>query len=204
LEKERTTGLAEMDTARKQRGLVLANLEQESQNRSASLKRLQDQQTQLERLLQQLNRALADSSPIDPNDPFAKLRGKLAWPVAGKLAARFGEIRAGTMRWSGVMIDAERGSPVKVIHSGRVVYADWLPGMGLLIIVDHGGGYLSLYGHNETLFQQVGARVEAGDTLAAAGDSGGRSRSGLYFEIRRAGKPVDPTPWFRTAFPPNG
>jgi septal ring factor EnvC (AmiA/AmiB activator) len=202
LEEERAAGLAELDTARKLRGRVLANLERESRNRAASLKRLEQQQEQLERLLRDLNRALADSSQVDPNDPFAKLRGKLAWPVAGRLTARFGETRAGTVRWNGLMIAADRGSPVKAVHGGRVVYADWLPGMGLLIIVDHGGGYLSLYGHNETLFRQAGSTVQGGDTIAAAGDSGGRSQSGLYFEIRRAGKPVDPRPWFRSPAPP--
>lgn len=204
LEEERAAGLAELDSARKQRGRVLANLERESRNRTASLKRLEQQQAQMERLLRDLNRALADSAPIDPNDPFGKLRGKLAWPVAGKLTARFGETRAGTVRWNGLLIAADRGSPVKAVHAGRIVYADWLPGMGLLIIVDHGNGYLSLYGHNETLYRQAGATVDAGDTIAAAGDSGGRSQSGLYFEIRRGGKPVDPQPWFRSASPPGG
>jgi septal ring factor EnvC (AmiA/AmiB activator) len=204
LEGERTGQLAAMDTARKQRGQALASLERESRDRSTSLKRLEDQQARLERLLQELNRALAESSPVDPNDPFAKLRGTLAWPVSGKVTARFGETRAGTMRWNGLLIAADRGSPVRAVHAGRIVYADWLPGMGLLIIVDHGGGYLSLYGHNETLFRQTGAAVEAGDTIAAAGDSGGRTESGLYFEIRRAGKPVDPVPWFRTRAPPGG
>ena len=200
----RRRGLAELDSARKQRGRVLANLERETRNRSASLKRLEQQQAQMERLLRDLNRALADSAPIDPKDPFGNLRGKLAWPVAGKLTARFGETRAGTVRWNGLLIAADRGSPVKAVHAGRVVYADWLPGMGLLIIVDHGGGYLSLYGHNETLFRQAGTTVVAGDTIAAAGDSGGRSQSGLYFEIRRSGKPVDPRPWFRSTAPPGG
>ena len=204
LEQERKMGLEELDTARRQRGRVLASLEQESRSRAASLKRLETQQAQLEQLLKDLNRALANSGPVDPNDPFGKLRGKLSWPVAGKLTAGFGDTRAGAVRWNGLMIAADRGSPVKAVHAGRVVYADWLPGMGLLIIVDHGNGYLSLYGHNETLFKQAGATVEAGETISAAGDSGGRSQSGLYFEIRRAGKPVDPRPWFRTSSPPGG
>lgn len=195
--------VAELESARKQRGQVLANLDRESRNRAASLKRMQDQQAQLERLLRDLDRALK-SSPVDPNDAFAKLRGKLSWPVAGKLSATFGQVRAGAVRWNGLLIAAERGAPVKAVHDGRVVYSDWLPGMGLLIIVDHGNGYLSLYGHNETLYRQSGVTVRAGETLAAAGDSGGRSESGLYFEIRRSGKPVDPRPWFSTRTPPGG
>lgn len=203
LEGARAQRLAELESARKQRGQVLSKLEQETRNRSASLKRLEQQQGQLERLLRDLNRAL-ESSPIDPNDAFAKLRGKLAWPVAGKLTATYGQTRAGAVRWNGLLIAAARGQPVKAVHDGRVVYADWLPGMGLLMIIDHGNGYLSLYGHNETLFKQSGAAVRAGETISAAGDSGGRAESGLYFEIRRSGKPVDPRPWFRSTNPPSG
>jgi septal ring factor EnvC (AmiA/AmiB activator) len=98
-------------------------------------------------------------------------------------------------------VAAERGSPVHAIFNGRIAYADWLPGLGLLIIVDHGDGYLSLYGHNERLFKATGEQVRTGDTLASAGDSGGRAQPELYFEIRRAGKPVDPLPWFRSGAP---
>ncbi|MGC4027264.1 MAG: peptidoglycan DD-metalloendopeptidase family protein [Steroidobacteraceae bacterium] len=203
LEEARAQRLSELESARTQRGRVLAKLEQETRNRSASLKRMEQQQAQLERLLRDLNRAL-ESSPVDPNDAFAKLRGKLAWPVAGTLTATYGQTRAGAVRWNGLLIKAERGQPVKAVHDGRVIYADWLPGMGLLIIIDHGNGYLSLYGHNETLFRQSGAAVRAGETISAAGDSGGRAESGLYFEIRRSGKPVDPRPWFRSQNPPNG
>lgn len=203
LEEARATRVTELETARRKRGQVLAKLEQDSRNRSASLAQLQRQQAQLEKLLADLSRAL-ESAPVDPDNPFAKLRGKLAWPVAGKLAASFGQVRAGAVRWNGLLISAARGQPVKAVHDGRIAYADWLPGMGLLIIVDHGNGYLSLYGHNETLYKQTGAGVKAGETIAAAGDSGGRAESGLYFEIRRAGKPVDPRPWFRTRDPPSG
>jgi murein hydrolase activator len=192
LEEQNAERLKELDAARRQRGRVLANLEKESSNRSATLKRLQTQQAQLEKL------------PYDPNDAFAKLRGKLSWPVSGRIETGFGDTIAGGLKSNGIVIASDRGTPVTAVHEGRVVYADWLPGRGLLIIVDHGNGYLSLYGHNEQLFKQAGATVKAGETIAAAGDSGGRSQSGLYFEIRRAGKPVDPRPWFRTGAPPRG
>ena len=102
--------------------------------------------------------------------------------------ARFGEARAGGVRWDGVLVATERGTPVKAVCQGRVIYADWLPGLGLLAIVDHGDGYLSLYGHNERLCKAVGEQVAAGDTIAAAGDSGGSSRPELYFEIRKGGQ----------------
>jgi murein hydrolase activator len=203
LELENQNRVKELDAARRQRGRVLANLEKESTSRSATLKRLQRQQGQLEKLLKDLSRAI-EAAPYDPNDAFAKLRGKLSWPVAGKVETGFGDTIAGGLKSNGITIAADRGNPVSAVHEGRVVYADWLPGRGLLIIVDHGNGYLSLYGHNEQLFKQAGATVKAGEAIAAAGDSGGRSRSGLYFEIRRAGKPVDPRPWFRSAAPPKG
>ena len=183
---------------------MLANLERETRNRTASLKRLEQQQGQLERLLRELSRAIQESPSVDPSDAFAKLRGRLSWPVEGRLTAGFGDTRVGTIKWNGLLIAADRGKPVRAVHTGRVIYADWLPGMGLLIIVDHGNGYLSLYGHNETLYKKVGAQVSGGDAIAAAGDSGGRAQSGLYFEIRRGGKPVDPRPWFASRTPPAG
>ena len=110
---------------------------------------------------------------IDGNDAFARLRGKLAWPVRGRVVARFGEQRAGGVKWDGVLVATERGASVQAVSEGRMVYADWLPGFGLLAIVDHGEGYLSLYGHNDRLYKAVGERVAAGDPIAAAGDSGG-------------------------------
>jgi len=200
LELAQKTQVGQLEQARQRRGKVLASLEQESKNRSEALARLQRQQAALEKLLKDLNRAL-EKFPVDANDAFAKLRGELAWPVEGRLVARFGETRAGGVKWNGVLIAADRGTPVRAIYHGRVAYADWLPGLGLLMIIDHGNGYLSLYGHNERLYKAAGAQVRAGDTIAGVGDSGGRSQDELYFEIRRGGKPVDPRPWFKSANP---
>jgi septal ring factor EnvC (AmiA/AmiB activator) len=203
LEIERQRRVQELDRARKQRGQVLASLEAESRSRGAQLKRLQTQQQQLENLLAELRRA-TEATPFDPNDPFARLRGRLAWPVAGKVEAGYGDVIAGGLRSNGIQIAADRGTTVRAVHEGRVIFADWLSGRGLLIILDHGGGYLSLYGHNEQLFKQAGATVQAGDAIATAGDSGGRARPGLYFEIRKSGKPVNPSGWFKTSSPPPG
>jgi septal ring factor EnvC (AmiA/AmiB activator) len=125
----------------------------------------------------------------------------LSWPVAGKLIASFGQTRAGGVKWDGVLLSGAQGSAVRAVYHGRVVYADWLSGLGLLTIIDHGDGYLSLYGHNERLYKEVGERVTAGDTIATVGDSGGRSTPALYFEIRKAGRPIDPRPWFKSAAP---
>ncbi|HEY4209913.1 MAG TPA: peptidoglycan DD-metalloendopeptidase family protein [Steroidobacteraceae bacterium] len=200
LEKEQRVQVSGMEQARSQRSVVLANFETESHNRTESLDRLRSQQAGLEKLLRELRKAI-EKFPIDGNDAFAKLRGKLAWPVTGKLVARFGETRAGGVKWDGVLLATERGAQVRAVYQGRVVYADWLPGLGLLTIVDHGDGYMSLYAHNERLFKAVGEQVAAGDAIASAGDSGGTARPELYFEIRKAGKPVDPRPWFKAGEP---
>lgn len=200
LEDKRRTELAGLDQAREKRGAVLASLQSESASRAQNLERLKRQKSGLEKLLGDLKRAM-DRFPLDNTSAFAALRGKLSWPVDGHLTARFGESRAGGVKWDGVVIAAERGAAVRAVSNGRVVYADWLPGLGLLTIVDHGDGYLSLYGHNDRLYKAIGQPVAAGEAIAAAGDSGGRNRPELYFEIRKGGRPVDPRPWFHTAEP---
>ena len=195
--------VARLQSARERRGRALATLETESKNRAKELERLKDQQGGLEKLVRELRRALEriEKFPTDSKDAFAKLRGKLAWPVGGRLLAAFGQTRAGGVKWDGVLVAGASGSPVRAVYHGRVVYADWLSGLGLLTIIDHGDGYLSLYGHNERLYKDVGERVTAGDTIATVGDSGGRSAPALYFEIRKGGRPVDPRPWFKSPAP---
>jgi len=203
LEQRNKERVQELDKARQQRGRVLTKLESESRNRGASLKRLQQQEAQQEKLLAELRRA-AEATPYDPNDAFGKLRGKLSWPVSGRIQVGFGDKVAGALASKGIEIAADRGANVRAVHEGRVMYADWSPGRGLLIILDHGNDYWSLYGHNEQLFKEEGATVKAGEIIATAGDTGGRSEPGLYFEIRRGGKPIDPRGWFRSAAPPPG
>jgi septal ring factor EnvC (AmiA/AmiB activator) len=200
LEKQQRADLADLEQARSKRSEVLASLTAESNSHAQNLERLKSQQGGLEKLLRELRRAM-ERFPIDNNDAFARVRGKLAWPVSGRLVARFGESRAGGVKWDGVLVATERGAPVKAVYGGRVIYADWLPGLGLLTIVDHGDGYMSLYGHNERLYKAVGERVNAGDTVGSAGDSGGSNRPELYFEIRKGGKAVDPRPWFKATEP---
>lgn len=201
LEDRQKSELARLEAARAGRGKALAALESAAKSREASLAQLRSQQAGLEKLVRELRRAL-ERHPVDASSAFGKLRGKLAWPSAGKIVANYGAQRAGAIKWDGMMIAAERGAAVRSIASGRIAYADWLPGLGLIVIVDHGDGYLSLYGHNDQLYKAVGERVAPGDTIAAVGDSGGRSRPELYFEIRRAGRPIDPRPWFSRSAPP--
>jgi septal ring factor EnvC (AmiA/AmiB activator) len=200
LQASRRAQLDQVASRRDERTRVLASLSAESRTREQSLARLKTQQADLEQLLRELARSIR-AVPPDTDTVFGRLRGRLDWPVQGRLAAAYGDVRAGGVHWEGVVVATEREAPVRAVAAGRVVYADWLPGLGLLAIIDHGSGYLSLYGYNARLNQPVGALVDAGDVIAAAGDTGGRSQPELYFEIRRAGKPVDPQPWFRSRRP---
>lgn len=129
---------------------------------------------------------------------FVSLRGKLRQPVSGEIVNRFGSPRAeGAGSWKGVFVRTHGGEEIHAIAGGQIVFADWLRGFGNLIIVDHGGGYMSLYGHNEALLKQVGTQIKAGETIARAGNSGGNAETGLYFEIRHRGAPLDPAQWVR-------
>ena len=142
---------------------------------------------------------LVSSSGATYGGNFASARGKLPWPVNGRLAARFGTARGGDERtkWDGVLISAGAGSQVHAVHGGRVVFADWLRGAGLLVILDHGNGYLSLYGHNQSLLKDAGQIVKAGEAIATVGTSGGQNTPALYFAIRQQGRPSDPAQWCR-------
>jgi len=201
IQRERQAQLTQLEAQRQQRQQVLASLQRESKSRTQMLARLRSQQTELEKLLRELNRSLKSTPPPDVATAFGRLRGRLEWPVAGKLVAEYGDQRAAGVRWEGVVVATERAAAVRAVSAGRVVYADWLPGLGLLTIIDHGEGYLSLYGYNDELRKSAGEMVSAGEVIAVAGDTGGRTRPELYFEIRRAGKPVDPRPWFRRRAP---
>jgi murein hydrolase activator len=202
LQSATTDEVAQLEAARAQRDAALVAIKADSRNSARMLQRLQAQQTALTALLADLKRAL-QPFPSDANGAFGSWRGRLAWPVGGHLAARFGQVRAGGLKWDGMLIDTERGADVRAVYRGRVIYADWLPGLGLLTIVDHGDGYLSLYGHNDRLYKAVGDTVAAGEVIAASGDSGGSSRPQLYFEIRKGSRPVDPGPWFHQPAPVN-
>ncbi|MEB3901647.1 murein hydrolase activator EnvC [Pseudomonas putida] len=142
---------------------------------------------------------LVSSDGANYGGAFSAARGKLPWPVNGRLLARFGDARGGDARakWDGVMIGASPGTQVRAVHGGRVVFADWLRGAGLLVILDHGNGYLSLYGHNQSLLKSAGDIVKAGEAISTVGDSGGQDSSGLYFAIRQQGRPTDPAQWCR-------
>jgi septal ring factor EnvC (AmiA/AmiB activator) len=196
LEKSQQQEVDKLEQARGERRTVLASLQNEARDRTRMLARLRQQRGALEKLLGDLRRA-ASRFPVDSRSPFGRLRGKLTWPAEGRVIARYGQARAGAIRWGGILMGTQRGAPVHAVYHGRVLYADWLAGLGLLVIVDHGDGYMSLYAHNDQIYRKVGERVTAGDVIAASGDSGGRANPELYFEIRRNGRPTDPAPWFK-------
>ncbi len=167
-------------------------------DRDATLEQLQADRQELEQLLETIERAVIDMQLPDNYQAFADARGAMPWPVAGKRGNEFGRARnAGKMRWQGVNIQAEAGETVRAIHHGRVVYADWFRGSGLLLIIDHGDGYMSLYAHNQSLLREVGEWVSAGSPVSTVGSSGGLESPALYFEIRKDGKPTDPGGWCR-------
>ena len=184
--------------AQKQRTRAVAAIDTQIKTGGGELTRLQSQARSLERLIAELRKAL-ENVPIAKQAPFENLRGKLPWPVqSGKVLAKFGQPRAGgSLRWQGMLVGTDRGARVRAPFAGRVVYADWLPGMGLMIVIDHGKGYMSLYGHNEELFRRVGEPVTAGDVIASVGDSGGHNQPALYFEVRRGREPVNPEIWLQ-------
>ncbi|RMG35548.1 MAG: hypothetical protein D6720_06945 [Gammaproteobacteria bacterium] len=177
---------------------LVAKLAAEIEGQGARLTRLQRNEQQLQLLLRNLQDALADiPAETVQQTPFPKMRGKLPWPVKGVIRKAFGDPKIGQLRWDGVMIAAPEGREVRAVHAGRVAFADWLRGFGLLLIVDHGDGYMTLYGHNQSLFKEPGDWVQKGETIATVGDTGGRRETGIYFAIRRNGKPVDPLRWCR-------
>ena len=188
--------LADQQAVRQQAIADISATLQTDQQRLAELER---DQVRLNALLGEIQDVAVRSENLSPANlqPFADTRGTLAMPVNGAPANRFGERRNAEIRWRGWLISAEQGEPVQAVHGGRVIYSDWLRGQGLLVVIDHGDGWLSLYARNHSLLRRVGDRVKSGDLVARAGASGGSEASGLYFEIRRDGKPVDPADWIR-------
>lgn len=215
---EQKAARATLEKERAENRKVLTRVAKDIQAGKREIGRLKRDEDRLSRLVAQLAKAFA-KKPIRPKAPkprqgapleavnevaddslagraFAALRGKLKWPTRGELAGRFGAQReSGGVTWKGVFIRAASGAPVRAVADGEVVFADWLRGFGNLLIVDHGGGYLSLYGNNESLLKQVGEQAQSGETVASVGATGGASESGVYFELRQNGKPFDPQRW---------
>jgi len=187
---------------KQRRAKALAGIDTEIANSSSSLSGLDKQRKDLESVLQAVEREVTNIAMPANYKPFKALRGKMPWPINGKPLNRYGAARHGSsVTWQGIQISGNEGDAVKAIHNGRVVFADWLRGAGLLIIVDHGGDYLSLYAHNQSLLRAEGDWVRGGEGIATVGNSGGQRQAGLYFEIRYKGRPTDPRSWCRWAKP---
>jgi len=207
-------------TNRQQRAQTVKELERRYQNRQQRERTLQANVRQLEGVLTRLqqqaaarrrnaeaaaaaNRANAANSTKSPNNVSGSNRvpapqvGGLGWPLSGQLLARYGARLPDGRNSSGVLIGAAPGSPIHAVADGQVVYADWMNGYGMILIIDHGNNYLSLYAHNDTLLHRSGERVQRGQTVATVGNSGGQGVSALYFELRRNGQAVDPVPWLQ-------
>ncbi len=186
---------------RSQRKNLLTELSDKIKNQENTLVSLEDSRNRIENLLKSLGELLADI-PTNPSEkqPFKSLKGKFPWPVKGHFLGKFGQSKnQGDLKWNGVLIKANYGTPIQVISHGRVAFSDWLQGFGFITIINHGDGYMSLYGHSESLFKQAGDWVSAGEVIATTGDSGGQPQSGVYFEIRSRGKPVNPSKWCTAA-----
>lgn len=195
LQDQQAEALALLEAARLDRAVALGDLRTRIETQGAALAALERDAAELEALIEQLARALEDI-PMDVEVPaISELQGQLPRPVDGRMVHRFGDPRSGEVRWNGWLIAASGGSEVRAIAHGRVAYADWLRGYGMLLIIDHGDGVMSLYGHNESLLRQVGDWVAPGDAIATVGQSGGTAEPGLYFEMRRDGRPVNPERW---------
>ena len=202
-EESRLTGLAraryaelvDLNSEQEKRQALLVALKSKIEQEGNEIERLAAEEKDLARLIAELTSILSDY-PIRSEEPFSKLKGKLTWPVAGTLLHDFGQPRArGRLKWNGVVLAAPRGREVRAIYHGRVVFADWLAGMGLLVIVDHGEGFMTLYGYNETILKSAGEWVAPGDVIATVGDSGGQQQASLYFEIRQGTQPINPRRW---------
>lgn len=190
---------AALESERRARAELLDQLATRIADQGRELERQRADEARLVGLLESLRRALDELPAIDVERvSFGKQRGRLGWPAPGRLGVAYGASRGvGGVRSQGVVIEAAEGGDVRAVSHGRVAFADWLRGYGLLMILDHGDGYMTLYGYNQALNKEVGDWVETGDVIASVGRSGGNARPGLYFEIRHRGRPVNPTRWCR-------
>jgi murein hydrolase activator len=212
LQAEETVQMRRLEKEKAERQQIYAKVSDDIDNSRKQLSTLKRDEERLSQLIERLAKEAAARKKTRtpgkhitnhalPNadtgsGAFRQLRGKLRLPVIGELTNRFGGQRQDSgLSWKGLFISSKPGRDVKAVASGRVVYADWLRGFGNLLILDHGDGYMSLYGNNESLLKQVGQEIRSGDTIAATGNSGGNPDSGLYFELRFQGKPFDPLPW---------
>lgn len=183
-----------LETKQKRRKKTLASIKNQINSDNLYLSELHANEKRLRAEITKA-KAAAEAARQVPMDGLARHRGKLPWPVKGSVLHAYGSVQRGELLWKGMVLGKPAGSQVKAVYSGKVVFADWLRGYGLILVIDHGKGDMSFYGYNQTLLKKVGDTVQASEAIALVGDSGGQDRSGLYFEIRRKGTPTDPRRW---------
>lgn len=186
----------ELHQQQAQRKILLSKLNREISSKEQQLNKLLEDEKALSKLL----RDLEPQIPAAPKDfsNLGKLKGKLSWPTKGRIQNRYGQSRnQGRLKWQGITISGKDGQDIRAIAPGQVIFADWIRGYGLMLIVDHGNGYMSLYGHNQSLYKDVGDVVAGNEIVAALGNSGGNNTNSLYFEMRHKGKPINPETWCR-------
>ena len=177
-----------------QRQQTLTQIQRTLSDKGAQLEQLQIEEASLKRIVEQ---AVATAKSNPSMNGLANQKGKLKWPTKGRVSERFGSSRSGQIKWKGAVLTAPEGQNIKAIAAGKVIYADWLRGFGMVMVVDHGKGYMSLYGHAQTLFKNAGDNVNGGESIALVGRSGGQTEPSLYFEIRHKGQAVDPARYCR-------
>ncbi len=203
----REKALAGLEADRQSRRKAVALLDAKIADEGERLKALKGSEQEIQALLKQLKEALAaipppvkkprsDGSPAKPQKPFPQMRGHLAWPLRGSILANYGDAKQESrLQWKGLWIAANEGAPVQASADGRVAYVGWLSSYGLIVVLEHDKGFFTLYGHNATVIAAAGEEVDAGQVIAAVGNTGGYERTGLYFEVRRGTEAVDPRDW---------
>ncbi|MGI5308409.1 murein hydrolase activator EnvC family protein [Rheinheimera sp. WS51] len=182
----------QLNNAKRSQQQAIARLQTMLQKQGKQLDYLRQNEASLQATIEKLNKM---AQQVQELKGLTNQKGQLTWPVSGKLSQHFGQKRQGGMSSKGIIIDTTEGAAIKAIADGQVIYADWLKGYGWVIVLDHGAGFMSLYGHNQSLLKKPGSRITAGETIAAAGMSGGQTSAGLYFEIRNKGEAVNPISW---------
>lgn len=190
--------LAALEALRTERQGMVERLRERIAGGEEELHQLQADEKHLTKLLRELRKTLSDI-PVDLGaKPFARQKGKLPWPLKGKLIAQYGQPKAGSrLRWNGLWIAGPEGASVKAIAPARVAYTGWMHRYGLIAVLEHEGGYYSLYGHNQSVTVAVGDWVQPGDVISTVGATGGHEKNGLYFELRKGTEPVNPAPWLK-------
>ncbi len=189
--------LASIETEAAHRNRLVQELDQFIDSNEQKLQLLKQEEQQLNRVIAELERAIETLGPNRSRLPFHELKGQLSPPISGDLVNRFNQPRRGSVKWKGFRYLAQPGTEISAVAYGRVVYANWLSGQGLLIAIDHDDDYLTLYAHNQSIFKRVGEWVEPGEVIAEVGNTGGQSEHALYFEIRHRGVAKNPSQWLK-------